>query len=457
MRKILILLTLLLCTNVFVMAQTVQITGTVTSSEDNQPVPGVTVHVKGTTLGALTDAGGEYSITAPSSSTNLVFSYIGMKTQEVAIAGQRVINIVLESDIVGLDEIVVTALGISREKKALGYTVQEIKGDELAKVSNPDILTSLSGKIAGVEVRQSSGMPGAPSQVYIRGARSFSGNNSPLYVIDGLPISSENDYASNVTGSAYSNRAMDLDPNEIESINVLKGQAAAALYGLRASNGVIIITTKKGKGSSMGKPVVNFSSNFTTDVVSRLPDIQTEYAQGTNGTFAVGNGSTWGPLISTLPDHATYGGNAQGQPGLFFDPYKGAWVTPVGRNNPKEFFSHNGYTYNNSLNVSGANQFGNYSVGFGATNQTGIIPTTGMDRYTAKMAGDFKMTEKWSMGFSGNYADVNIKKLPSGNDSWLICSVRSSCFIRPYGNSLSCTGRNVCSLQTDQLSSWCWC
>jgi TonB-dependent SusC/RagA subfamily outer membrane receptor len=113
-------------------------------------------------------------------------------------------------------------------------------------------------------------MPGAPSQVYIRGARSFSGNNSPLYVIDGLPISSESDYGSNVTGSAYSTRAMDLDPNEIESINVLKGQAAAALYGLRASNGVIIITTKKGKGSLIGKPVVNFSSNFTTDVVSRF-------------------------------------------------------------------------------------------------------------------------------------------------------------------------------------------
>jgi hypothetical protein len=120
-----------------------------------------------------------------------------------------------------------------------------------------------------------------------------------------------------------------------------------------------------------------------------------------------------------LPDHATYGGNSQGFPGQFYDPYKGTWVTPVGRNNPKEFFSHNGYTYNSSLNVSGANQFGNYSVGFGATNQTGIVPTTGMDRYTAKMAGDFKLADKWNMGFSGNYADVNIKKLPSGNDSWL--------------------------------------
>ena len=419
MKKSLIFFVLLLFTYSLVMAQTTQITGTVTSSEDRQPVPGVTVQVKGTTIGVVTDVNGKYSINVPENATTLAFSYVGMKAKEVAISGQRVVDVVMDPDMVGLDEIVVTALGISRERKALGYTVQDVKGDELAKGSNPDVITSLSGKIAGVEVRQSSGMPGAPSQVYIRGARSFSGNNSPLYVIDGLPISSESDYSSNVTGSAYSNRAMDLDPNEIESVNVLKGQAAAALYGLRASNGVIIITTKKGKGSEMGKPVVTFSSNFTTDVVSRLPEIQTEFAQGTNGTFAVGNGSTWGPLINTLPDNATYGGNSRGQSGKFFDPYKNDWVDPVGYNNPKAFFSHNGYTYNNSLNVSGANQYGNYSVGFGATNQTGIIPTTGMDRYTAKMAGDFKLAEKWNMGFSGNYADIKIDKLPSGNDSWL--------------------------------------
>ncbi len=419
MKKSLIFFVLLLFTYSLVMAQTTQITGTVTSSEDRQPVPGVTVQVKGTTIGVVTDVNGKYSINVPENATTLAFSYVGMKAKEVAISGQRVVDVVMDPDMVGLDEIVVTALGISREKKALGYTVQEVKGDELARASNPDVLTSLSGKIAGIEIRQSSGMPGAPSQVYIRGARSFSGNNSPLYVIDGMPISSESDYTSNVTGSAFSNRAMDLDPNEIESINVLKGQAAAALYGLRASNGVIIITTKKGRGSEMGKPVVNFSSSFTTDVVSRLPEIQTEYSQGTNGAFAVGNGSSWGQLITTLPDHATYGGNANGQSGKFFDPYKNEWLTPQGNNNPKNFFSENGFTYNNSLNISGANQFGNYSIGFGATNQTGIIPTTGMDRYTAKLAGDFKLAQKWNIGFTGNYADINIDKLPSGNDSWL--------------------------------------
>ncbi len=401
-------------------AQTRVISGTITSAvEGDGPIPGVTVQVKGTTIGAVTDSNGRYSITVPADATTLVFSYIGMKSQEVAIGNRTEISAVLESDLVGLDEVVVTALGISREKKALGYTVQDVKGEDLVKASNPNVMTSLSGKIAGVEIRQSSGMPGAPSQVLIRGARSFSGDNSPLYVIDGMPISSGSDYGSNVTGTAFSNRAMDLDPNEIESINVLKGQAAAALYGLRASNGVIIITTKKGKGSAMGKPVVTFSSNFTADVVSRFPEMQTEFAQGTNGNFAVGNSYAWGPRISSLPEVAIYGGNSQSQSGRFFDPYKNEWVTPMGYNNPKNFFTDNGYTYNNSINISGANQYGNYSVGFGATNQTGIIPSTGMDRYTAKMAGDFKLADKWNLGFSGNYADIKIDKLPSGNDSWL--------------------------------------
>ena len=419
MKKILTIFVLAFASVALALGQTVQISGIVTSQEDGLPIPGVSVTVKGTTFGTLTDTDGEYSLTVPQGARTLVFSYIGMRKQEIEIDGRTKIDVIMELDVVGLEEVVVTALGITREKKALGYTVQDVKGDDLVKASNPNVMTSLSGKVAGVEIRQSSGMPGAPSQVMIRGARSFSGSNSPLYVIDGMPIASDSDYGSNVTGTAFSNRALDIDPNDIESINVLKGQAAAALYGLRASNGVIIITTKKGRGSAMGKPVVSFSSNFTADIVSRLPEIQTEYAQGVNGNFAPGNSYSWGPLISSLPDNANYGGNSRGQSGMFFDPYKNEWVVPKGHNNPKEFFKDNGYTYNNSLNVSGANQFGNYSVGFGATNQTGIIPSTGMDRYTGKIAGDFRLAQKWNLGFIGNFADINIKKLPSGNDSWL--------------------------------------
>lgn len=419
MKKIALLLAFFAIGLNVLLAQTKEITGKVTSADDGGSMPGVSISVKGTSLGTITDMDGMFRLKVPADAKTLVFSFVGMAQLEVAIGTQLVYNVQLNPQDISVEEVVVTALGITREKKSLGYTVQDVKGSDLVKGANPDLMTSLSGKIAGLQVRQSSGMPGAPSQTYIRGARSFSGNNSPLYVIDGMPVSSDNDYASNVTGAAFSNRAMDIDPNDVESVNVLKGQAAAALYGLRASNGVIIITTKKGKGSALGRPVVNISSNVTIDAVSRLPEMQQTYAQGTGGNFAVSNSFTWGPKISNLPKNATYGGDSQGKSGLFFDPYKGQWVTPQAYNNPKNFYSKEGYTYNNSINVSNSTAFGNYSVGLGSTNQTGIIDNTGMDRYTAKVAGDFKLSEKWNMGFSGNLSDVKISKLPSGNDSWL--------------------------------------
>ncbi len=421
MRKFMMMLALLIFAGMQVVLAQVTVTGTVSSSEDGKPIPGATVLVKGTTVGMTTDLDGKYSLQVPGSGRILVFSFVGMKTKEVAIGNQKTINVTLDPDVLDIEGVVVTALGISREKKSLGYAVQEASGVEMSRAANPNIQTTLSGKFAGVQVRQSSGMPGAPAQIFIRGARSFSGDNTPLYVVDGLPITSTNDYASNVTGSAYSNRAADIDPNDIESINVLKGQAAAALYGMRASNGVIIITTKKGKAAAgMGRPVVNFSSSMTIDNISRLPEVQQTYAQGFNGAFAAANSFSWGPKITDLPKNTTYGGNNYpGFEGQFFDPYKGKWVTPTAFNNPEGFYDNNGYTYNNSINISNATSMGNYSFGFGSTNQTGIIKETGMERYTAKMAGDFKMNPKWNMGFAGNYADSKIDKLPSGNDSWL--------------------------------------
>lgn len=427
MKKICLLFALLVFAGFsFLQAQTVQVTGTVTSAEDGMPIPGSSVQVVGTTIGVATDMDGKYAINVPAGSTALEFRSVGYSTLVLQIEGRSVVNAVLESEMLSLEEIVVTALGIRREKKVLGYSVQEAKGEEITRAANPNFETVLSGKFSGVQVRQSSGMPGAPSQIYVRGARSFSGNNAPLYVVDGMPIVSDNDYASNVTGSAYSNRALDLDPNDIESINVLKGQAAAALYGMRASNGVVIIITKKGRTGTLGKPVVSFSSNMTMDNVSRLPEVQQTYAQGTGGVFRPANSFSWGPKLSDLPNDPTYGGNNYaGHNNEFFDPYTGEWVKWVDGdkvtafNNPAAFYNRNGYTYNNSLNISNATEMGNYSFGFSSSNQTGIIKATDMERYNAKMAGDFNLTEKWNLGFSGNYSDSKVNKLPSGNDSWL--------------------------------------
>jgi TonB-linked SusC/RagA family outer membrane protein len=397
------------------------ISGTVTNSEDGVPIPGATVLVKNTTIGTTTNEDGFYELTVPQEAKTLVFSFVGRVSLEVEISSVTKIDAVLEPDIMDLEGVVVTALGIPREKKSLGYAVQEVTGDDLNKASNPNLQTALSGKFAGVEVRQSSGMPGSPTQIMIRGARSFSGNNTPLYVVDGMPITSTPDYAQNVTGAYYSNRALDIDPNDIESISVLKGQAAAALYGLRASNGVIIITTKKGTTAQAGRPVsVTLSTSYTTDVVARLPEVQQTYGQGYYNDFYPAFSYSWGPKLADLANNPTYGGNNFEHPGQFFDPYKGTWVDPtIAYNNAENFYNKNGGTWNNSVNISGATNSGNYAVGFSTANQNGIIPETGMDRYNAKAAGNFEMNDKWSTGFSTNFSDISLQKIPSGNSSWL--------------------------------------
>ncbi len=418
MKKILMIFVLTLAIAAIALGQAVQISGTVTSQEDGLPIPGVSVTIKGTTVGVLTGPDGSYLLSAPQTSRTMVFSFIGMKKTEVEIEGRTRVDVALAPDLVGLDEIVVTAMGVSREKKSLGYAVQEINTNDIVRAGNPDIGTNLSGKIAGVEVRQSSGMPGAPALVLIRGARSFSGNNQPLYVVDGMPITSGSDYSQGVTGSYASARSLDLDPNNIESINVLKGQAAAALYGMRASNGVILITTKSGQAAAKGIPTVSLTSSYTLDQVAVLPNVQQTYAQGYYEDFYAAYSYSWGPKITDLPDDPTYGGNSQGHPGQWFDPYKGDWVNPQAYNNPAGFFKPGG-TWYNGVSISNSTATSNYLVGLSSTSQDAIVKNSGMERYTANATASTKLGDKWKAGFTGNYSDVFLRKLPSGNDSWL--------------------------------------
>jgi TonB-linked SusC/RagA family outer membrane protein len=412
----------LMCLLVFEASAQRTISGKVTHEDNGDPLPGVTVIVKSQpTTGTTTNVNGEYTLQEiPADATTLVFSFVGMKTHEVTIQGRSSIDVELASSVQEMQEVVITALGISKEKKALGYTTQEVDGDEISEGGAPDIENGLSGKVAGVEVRQSSGMPGAPSQILIRGATSFSGSNQPLYVIDGMPVASEADYPSNVTGAAYSNRALDIDPSQIKSINVLKGQAAATLYGMRASNGVIIITTKKGSSARKGKPTVQLNSTYTMDRVSVLPEVQQTYAQGTSGDFKIANSYSWGPKISALSDVLTFGGNHySGHAGEFFDPYKNQWTTPRAYNNPANFYDRPGKTFTNSINISNNLDFGSYSLGFSSTDQSGIVKNSGMQRYNAKAAGEFKLSDAWKMNFSSNFSKNEVDKIPSGNDSWL--------------------------------------
>ena len=409
-------------------AQVTRVTGIVTSSEDGLPVTGASVLVKGTNVGTITDIDGNFTINnVPSHATTLVISFIGMQTQEVPI--KEAVRVMLRPDSELLDEVVVTAMGISKEKKALGYAVQDVKSDKLMQGMSTDLAGAISGKVSGLNITASSGMPGASSHITIRGARSFDGDNTPLYVVDGMPIaSSAPSTGSSVTGADYASRSLDIDPNDIESVNILKGQAASALYGMRASNGVIIITTKSGKGLQQGKPQITFNTNLTFSKVSTYPEMQKEFAQGSGGKFSPTASTAWGPKIVDLPKDPGYGGETENRytsaegmhPGQYYSPKHAAaglspWVTPGSYDNVRDFFK-TGAAWTNNVTISQNFGKGDYSFSIGNTNQKGIVKNTGMERYNAKMNGNLKINSYLSTGFSGNFVASKIKKQSGAND-----------------------------------------
>ena len=354
-----------------------------------------------------------------------------MQTQEVII--KPTLKVILKADAQKLDEIVVTAMGISREKKALGYAVQDVKSDVLTRAANTDLAGALQGKVSGIDITPSSGMPGASSKITIRGSRSFTGDNTPLYVIDGMPIASTADVSTSLTdgayGTDYANRAVDIDPNDIESINILKGQAASALYGMRASNGVIVITTKSGKGANKGKPNITLSTNLSFDKISTLPELQQEYAQGSKGVFDPLSPFACGPRFSDLPNDPNYGGNTNNsytnkygkQPDRYYVPQLAAagmdpWATPKAYNNMKDFFE-TGVSWSNNVNVAQKFDKGNYSFSMGNTTTNGIVPSTGMDRYNVKLSAEAQLHPTWTTGFNGNFVTSKITKQSTANTS----------------------------------------
>src|SRR5690606_30084281 len=253
-------------------AQERTVSGRVTSSEDGAAIPGVNVLLKGTAMGSVTDATGSYSLTVPESGGTLVFSFIGFVTQEVEIGQRSVVDVIMTPDVTQLTEVVVTALGIEREEKSIGYAVQEVSGDEISNIKTDNFVNALSGRVAGVQIKNNTNFGGS-ANVLIRGSSSLTKNNQPLYVIDGVPIANNNvNNAGQTTGRNgydYGNTSSDINAADVESITVLKGAAATALYGSRAANGVILITTKKGK-SSAGKGLgVSLSSNVTFSKVDK--------------------------------------------------------------------------------------------------------------------------------------------------------------------------------------------
>lgn len=420
-----------------VSAQSKTIKGQVVYAGDNEPLIGATIVPVGGGNGVATDMMGEFTITVPQNVKLLTISYVGMATQQVAVAPTMLIK--LENAEAQLDEVVVTAMGMKRDRKALGYATQDLKAEDLNTDGTTSLASAIQGKLTGVSIRQSSGAPGASSQIVIRGARSFDGDNTPLYVIDGMPIETTADFStgSSVTGADITNRAIDINPEDIESINVLKGQAASALYGIRASNGVIVITTKRGSLKT-NKPVITVSTNFSAERVSRKFEHQTVYAQGNSvAAYSPTSSMNWGPKIENLANDATYGGNVDNaytqaygiHEGQYYNPKRAAagldgWTTPQIYDNVGDFLG-TGFTENTNVNVSQNRDNMNYSFSLSNTYQDGIIPSTGMTRWGARGLIDYTINKEWKTGFSANYTSSKVNAAPGANSG--IMNVVYSC------------------------------
>ena len=409
-------LTVFLCVGE-IMAQTV--TGAVSSAEDGMPLPGVTIMEKGTNNGVTTDFDGLYSITIQSENPVLEFSYLGFVSQEVAVSGSSTINVSLETNTEALDEVVVTALGIKREDKSLGYSVENVAGEELTRVAQENVLNSLSGKVAGGTLNNTGGTGSSVSMV-IRGAISLSSDNQPLFVIDGVPVANS---LNNIGGFGdrnpvdYGNAISDLDPQSIEDVSILKGPSAAALYGSRAGNGVVLITTKKAvKGQRMK---VNFTSNTVFDIPYRYIDTQSRYA---SGYFSYSDASEGGNI---MPDVLNSGGN--GGPELDRGYFAVQWNSPLDANgvpiptelkgypnNVKEFV-RNGITTTNSLTVSSSNEVLNYRLGVTAMDNTGVVPNSDLQRNSFSLSASSNMSQKLTVSTNVNVVHSYADNRPASN------------------------------------------
>jgi len=401
MKKIALLLVFFAIGLQVLVAQTKEVTGKVTSSEDGGGIPGVTISIKGTTLGTITDMDGVFKLKVPQDAKTLVFSFVSMVSQEIAIGNQTTFNVKMSPEFTSVDEVVVTALGITREKKALGYSVTEVKGDELLKarggVSNP--IQSLAGKVAGLQITGASGNMGGSSKVILRGVKSLSGNNQPLFVVDGVPIEGTDfntaDAARGAGGFDYGNLIQDINPDDIASISVLKGPNAAALYGSRASNGVVLITTKKGiKNAGLG---VTFNSSIGFEKVNKLPVMQKEYGGGyslttlnakgipvanINGTnYTVPDYSideSWGPKYDPSVQYLSWYDLAKWEAGgKVGNPTTSPWVAP--QHDIKDFFEI-GQSLTNNVSVSQASDYASVRASYSNTSLTGYMPNSSIDK-----------------------------------------------------------------------------
>jgi TonB-linked SusC/RagA family outer membrane protein len=431
MKQIFIVLLLLCLADVLAAQQTV--TGKVTDDENGEPLIGASVIEKGTNNGVLTDVNGDYKLTLTKSETIILVSYAGVQTEVMVSNAETVYNVRL-SNRINLNEMVVTALGLRRESKDLGYAIQQLDGKNIDAVKSPNFLDNLSGKLAGVTISQGATGVGSTSKIIIRGESSFT-NNNPLFVVDGSPINNNtilnitNEKAAGFQGVDFGNGAMEINPDDIESISVLKGQSAAALYGTRASNGVIIINTKNGSGTDGVK--VSFNSTIYLEKPFQLPQFQNTYGQGNGGQFQYVNG-----LGGGINDNITYSYGPKLDVGLNIPQYDSPVTLPDGTvvrggdiavhggatisatpfvsnpNNLKDFYN-TGTTAINNLSLAGGFDKGYYRLSLTDLNSTSILPGVNLKRKTAAARLTFEPFQNLKVTANANYINSNSDNRPA--------------------------------------------
>jgi len=419
----------------YVQAQDREISGTVKSADDNKPIPGVQVVVEGTTIGTVTNLDGFYELAVPASAKRLVYSFVGMVSQIIEIGTQTTIDVTMATDLLNLEGVTVTALGISREKKSLGYATQELSGDAINQVKSGNFISTLSGKAAGVQVKSNNNMGGS-TNILIRGSASITGNNQALIVIDNVPVNNDNtntrDQIRGRAGYDYGNAAADINPNDIESMTVLKGAAATALYGSRAANGAIIITTKKGSKTMSTKKVygVTISSNVTTGFIdkSTFPAYQTEYGAG-YGSWLYGDPPYGGfenyydvdgdgNVDYTVPTYedASFGQKFDENLMVYqwdayypqSENYRKATPWKAGENGPITFFE-TPWSFTNSVDVTGGGEYSAFRLSYTNQDQSGIMPNSNIKKNNVLFNGSYDVTKKIKVSASVNYVNTKGK------------------------------------------------
>ena len=437
-----------------VWAQDRNVSGKVTSAEDGSALPGVSVVLKGTTVGTVTDTEGNYKLTLDATGGVLVFSFIGMTGSEVEIGERSVVDVSLGLDVKQLTEVIVTAVGLERDRKSLGYSVSSLNSDKIASLSEVDPLRALQGKMPGVNISGTGGSPGQSTKINIRGMSSMTGNTQPLFVVDGVPFDNsvnDTDQAGPSQNTVYSNRAFDIDPNNIESLTILKGAAASALYGSRATNGVVVITTKAGKKGSKKGLEVTYNGSVNVEQIAGIPDYQDVYTQGSNQVYNGGFIGNWG---APFPDHvdainAQYATNYTKSYGVYPDgkPYpNGTAPNPINNRYPGLFpqfvqqytrtdngqvvsvsapynivphdiiggFFNEGKIVDNALSISSGSEKANINAGLSHMKQDGIVPNTNASRTTLSFGGNGQLDNGLFLSGTVNYVNTTQQSPQSG-------------------------------------------